>query len=253
MDETCIDDTYQENGAADDIALLPAQYTRLRTLHSLSAFSDDSARVGDVQSSPTRSPLHLASLCSEPLGSPYTDGSPNTAAVGLGIFSVSSSSLRDSVRDELLRELRQELFADMRSELLRSKQETAVVQRENAALRQRIEELESASPASPSVSALVPGSHTSIPASPANTPLDQPAEYLVSHLCDPVISLTQLGDFTADEARWALFQSNNDLDAAAEILLSCPPVSSARIRHDESQYRLMTIGPTSPLCVVDPQ
>ncbi len=61
---------------------------------------DVSARVGDVLSNPTRSPLHLASLSSEPLGSPYTDGSPNTAAAGLGI------SLRDSVRDELLRELR---------------------------------------------------------------------------------------------------------------------------------------------------
>ncbi len=75
------------------------------------------------------------------------------------------------------------------------------------------------------------------PASPANTPLDQPAEYLVSHLIDPVINLTQLGDFTANEARWSLFQSNNDLDTTAEILLSCPPVSSARIRLDESQYR----------------
>ncbi len=66
------------------------------------------------------------------------------AAVGLGI------SLRDSVRDELFRALRQEIFADMRSELLRqellrSKQETVVVQQENAALRQRIKELESAS------------------------------------------------------------------------------------------------------------
>jgi hypothetical protein len=60
---------------------------------------DDSACVGDVPSSPTRSPLHLASLSSEPLGSPYTDGSPNTVAAGLGI------SLCDSVRDELLREL----------------------------------------------------------------------------------------------------------------------------------------------------
>jgi hypothetical protein len=190
---------------------------------------DASARFGDVPSSPTRSSLHLASLSSEPLGSPYTDGSPNTAAAGLGI------SLRDSVRDKLLRELRQELFADMRSELLRSKQETAVVQQENAALRQRIEELESASvrvPGSPSVSVHVSGSHTSTPASPANTPLDQTAEYLVTPLFDPVISLTQLGDFTADEARWALFQSNNDLDTAAEILLSCPPVSSARIRHE---------------------
>jgi hypothetical protein len=62
---------------------------------------DASARFGDVPSSPTRSPLHLASLSSEPLGSPYTADSPNTATAGLGI------SLRDSVRDELLRELRQ--------------------------------------------------------------------------------------------------------------------------------------------------
>ena len=114
---------------------------------------DASARFGDVPSSPTRSPLHLASLSSEPLGSPYADGSPNTAASGLGI------SLRDSVRDELLRELRQELFADMRSELLRSKQETAVVQQENDSLRQRIVELESAS-------VRAPGSHTFTPASP---------------------------------------------------------------------------------------
>jgi hypothetical protein len=164
MDETRIDDhiddTHQEDWAVDAVALLSVQYTRLRTLHSLSAFSDDSARVGDVPSSPTRPPLHLASLSSEPLGSPYTDGSPNTVAAGLGISSVSSSSLRDSVRDELLRELRQELFADMRSELFRSKQETAVVQQENTALRQCIEELESASVS-------VPGSHTSTPASPS--------------------------------------------------------------------------------------
>ncbi len=82
MDETRIDDriddTHQEDGSADTIALLSAQYTRL------------------VQpSSPTRSPLHLASLSSEPLCSPYPDGSPNTATPGLGISSVSSSSLRD--------------------------------------------------------------------------------------------------------------------------------------------------------------
>ncbi len=186
--------------------------------------TDASARFGDVPSSPTRSPLHLALLSSEPRGSPYTDGSPNTAAAGL-VF-----SLCDSVRDELLRELRQELFVDMRSELLRSKEETAMVQQENAALRQRIEDLESAS-------VRAPDSYTSTPASPVNTPLDQPAEYLVSHLIDPVINLTQLGDFTADEARWALFQSNNDLDSLTEILLSCAPVPSARIRLDESQYR----------------
>ena len=82
---------------------------------------------------------------------------------------------------------------------------------------------------------IVPDSHTSTPASPANTPLDQPVEYLVPHLIDPVVSLTQMGDFTTDEARWALFQSNNIVDVASVILLSCPSVSSARIH--ESQYR----------------
>ena len=82
MDETRIDDTNQEDGAVDDIALLQTQYTRIRTLQSSSAFSDDSARAGNVPSSPTRSPLQLASLSSEPLHSPYTDGSPNTAAAG---------------------------------------------------------------------------------------------------------------------------------------------------------------------------
>ncbi len=174
--------------------------------------------------------MHLASLSSDPLGSPFPDGRPNTDAAGLGISSVSSSSLRDRVWNELLRELRQDLCADMRSALLRSKQESVVVQQENAALRQRIEELESASvrapdshtstPASPSVFVLVPDSHTSTPALPANTPLDQSAEYLVSDLINPVISLTQPDDFTTDEAWWALFQSNNDLDTAAEILLS---------------------------------
>jgi hypothetical protein len=233
MDETRIDDTNQEDGAVDDIALLQAQYTRIRTLQSLSAFSDDSARAGIVPSSPTRSPLHLASLSSEPLRSPYTDGSPNTAAAGLSISSVFS------LRDELLRDLRQELFAEMRSELLRSKQETAMILQENAAFRKRIDELESAS-----VRASTPtssGSHrstpaSSTPASPANNmPPDQPAG---SHLVDPVVSLTQLGDFTADEARWALFQSNNIVDVAAEILLSGSPVPSARIRLDEAQYRL---------------
>ena len=53
MDETRVDDvTNQEDGAADDIALLQAQYTHIRTLQSLSAFSDYSARVGDLPSSP---------------------------------------------------------------------------------------------------------------------------------------------------------------------------------------------------------
>ncbi len=54
-------------------------------------------------------------------------------------------------------------------------------------------------------------------------------------MIDPVVSLTQLGDFTTDEARWALFQSNSNVDVTVEILLSCPSVPSARIH--ESQYR----------------
>ena len=121
---------------------------------------------------------------------------------GPGISLVSSSSIRDSVRDEILRELKQELFAGIRSELLRSQQQITMVQLENAAFRKRIEELESvyvraSTPASS-------GSHTSTPASSTppspmnNTPPDQPPG---SHLVDPVVSLTQLGDFTADEAR----------------------------------------------------
>jgi hypothetical protein len=106
-----------------------------------------------------------------------------------------------------------------------------MVLQENAALQKRVEALESAS-----VRASTPrssGSHTSnpassTPASPANnTPPDQPAG---SHLVDPVVSL-RLGDFTDDEARWALFRSNNIVDVAAEI------VPSARIRLDEFQYR----------------
>ncbi len=60
-------------------------------------------------------------------------------------------------------------------------------------------------PISPSVSVHVSGSHTSTPALTVNTPLDQPEEYLVSHLIDAVISLTQLVDFTVDETWWALF------------------------------------------------
>ena len=126
MDENRVDDvSYQEDGsAADEVAQLQDQYTRLlnttRHWESTSAFSDYGARIGDLPSSPARSPLHLASLSSEPLRSPYTDGSPTTAAAGPGISSVSSSSMRDSVRDEIMRELKQELFAGIRSELLHS-------------------------------------------------------------------------------------------------------------------------------------
>jgi hypothetical protein len=132
MDETHIDDTNQEDRAVDEIALLQAQYTRIRTLQTLSAFSDDDARASHVPPSPTRSPLHLESFSSEPLPSPYTDDSPITAASGIGISAVSS------LRDGWLQELKQELFAEFqsefRSELLRSKQETARVLQLNVAL-----------------------------------------------------------------------------------------------------------------------
>jgi hypothetical protein len=103
--------------------------------------------------------------------------------------------------------------------------ENATVPRKNAAFRKCIEELDSAY-------VHTSGSHTSTPASPVNTPLDQPAR---SHLVDPVVSLTQLGDFTTDDARWAFSHSNNDVDVTTDILFSCPPVSSDRIRLDESQ------------------
>ena len=123
MNETRVDVTSQEDGAADDVALLQAQYTRIRTLQSLSAFSDYSARVDDLPPSPTRSPLHLTSLSSEPLRSPYTVGSP-TAATGL-VF-LRCLLPRCVTRGGMSRELRQELFAEMRSELLRSQQEIAM-------------------------------------------------------------------------------------------------------------------------------
>jgi hypothetical protein len=141
MDETHIDDTHQEDGAGDDIAQLQAQYTRIRSLQSLSAsaFSDDDARAGHVPPSPTRSPLHLASLSSEPLRSPYPDDSPITSTSGIDISPVSS------LRNGWLQELRQELFAEFqsefRSELFRSKQETDRVLQLNAALQKRVEEL----------------------------------------------------------------------------------------------------------------
>jgi hypothetical protein len=126
MEENCVGDvSYQEDGTAtDEVAQLQVQYTRIlnttRHWESISAFSDYGVHSGDLPSSPARSPLYLTSLSSEPLRSPYTDGSPTTAAAGPGISSVSSSSMPDSVRDEILRELKQEFFAGIRSELLRS-------------------------------------------------------------------------------------------------------------------------------------
>jgi hypothetical protein len=111
-----------------EISELQAELTRV--IQASAVLSDDSVRTDVIQSSPARSPLHLASLSSdphEPLRSSFPDGSPTTAAAGFGIPSVSSSSMRDSVRDELFRELKQELFAEMRSELLRSKQQNAMI------------------------------------------------------------------------------------------------------------------------------
>jgi hypothetical protein len=81
MDETHIDVTNLEDVPAaydDDISELQAQLTRIRALQASSVFSDDSARIDVLQSSPARSPLHLASLSSDPhesLRSPFTDGS----------------------------------------------------------------------------------------------------------------------------------------------------------------------------------
>jgi hypothetical protein len=129
MDETRIDVTNLENVPAaydDDISELQAQLTRIRALQASSGFSDDSARTDVLQSSPARSTLHLASLSSDPherLRSPFTDGSPTTAAAGLDIPSVSS-----------------------------------VVHQENAMFRKRIEELESVS-----VCASTPASPVSMP------------------------------------------------------------------------------------------
>jgi hypothetical protein len=132
------------------------------------------------------------------------------------------------MRDELFRELKQDLFAEMRSELLRSQQKIAVVQQENVMFRKSIEGLESVSV------------RTSTPASPVNMPLDQPAGILDSHLLDPVVFLTQMGNFTEDDARRAISRSNNNAHVVVDMLLSCPPVPSARIRFEESQYRSPT-------------
>ncbi len=201
-----------------------------------------SARVGDVPSSPTRSPLHLASLSSSRLVHLMLTAAPILPPLDLVFRCVTRCGMScfGSSRKSSLRICDQSCSALNRRLLWFSRRMlhfgSASKNLESASVR--APGSHTFTPASPSVSVHVSGSHTSTPASPANTPLDQPAEYLVSHLIDPVISLTQLGDFTADEAQRALFQSNNDLDAAAEILLSsCPPVPSARIRLEESQYR----------------
>jgi hypothetical protein len=56
---------------------------------------------------------------------------------------------------------------------------------------------------------------------PVNTSLDQPAGYREFHLLDPVVNLTQLVNFTVGESRWALSQSNNNVDVAADIIQVC--------------------------------
>jgi hypothetical protein len=68
MDENRVDEvSYQEDGSAvDEFTQLQDQYTRIlnttRHLESLSVFSDYGVRIGDLPSSPARSPLHFASL-----------------------------------------------------------------------------------------------------------------------------------------------------------------------------------------------
>jgi hypothetical protein len=87
-----------------EISELQAELTRViqAVLSGASAvLSDDSVRTDVTQPSPARSPLHLASLSSdphEPLRSSFPDGSPTIAAAGFGIPSVSSSSMRVSVQ-----------------------------------------------------------------------------------------------------------------------------------------------------------
>jgi hypothetical protein len=109
MDETRIDVTNLEDVPAtydDDISELQVQLTRITAPQASSVFSNDSARIDVLQSSPARSPLHLAPLSSDPhesLRSPFPDSRPTTAVTGLGIPSVSSSSVCDSMRDELFR------------------------------------------------------------------------------------------------------------------------------------------------------
>ncbi len=130
------------------------------------------------------------------------------------------------------------------SEFLRSQQkilvvhlENTVVQRENAAFWKHIEGLESAS-------VRAPGSHTSTPASPANTPPDQTTGF---HLTDPVVSLTQLGDFTACDVWWSLSHSNNDVgvDIVIPFILLSPHCLQIRFlftnRHLKQQDVLFTL------------
>ena len=250
MDETRVDTTDLEDGAeVSDFAELQAQYDHIisttRALESPYALSDDSTHVGDLQSttwmtpsSTTGSPLHLASLSpltptpdnSEPSRSPYPVGSLSTAVDGLGISMEPSDLMRSSLRDEILRELKQELFSELRSELLRSQQE-------NVAFRKCIQELESGSVHSPGLTSLT-----------ASVSLIQPSlvstGYPDSHStarADQLDLLTQLGDlsatqlgFTTEEARWAVVKSNDNVLVTVDILFSCPPVPSARVRFESS-------------------
>ena len=202
------------------------------TVGALSALSGESTRLGNnlLASSPSdsshpASPIRLASLSPVTLArpdaprSPYSAGNLTAAAAGLGVTSETSDSGRASEMHELLAQLRTEMLAGLRQELftefqLRDKQLTTELlhlQRENASFRKRLQELE---PSRPS-----PGSQNRIG--------DPDARMLEE--------LTQLGDFTFEEAQLALSSSNNDLEAAANFLLSSR--LSPRVCPDEPQQR----------------
>ncbi len=64
-------------------------------------------------------------------------------------------------------------------------------------------------------------------------------------MVDPVVSLRQLGDFTADDVQWALFQSNNIVDVAVEILLSGPLVSCDSVNSVPVQQSVPVVADSS--------
>ena len=137
------------------------------TVGALSALSGESTRLGNnlLASSPSdsshpASPIRLASLSPVTLvrpdapRSPYSAGNLTAAAAGLGVTSETSDSGRASEMHEFLAQMRTEMLAGLRQELftefqLRDKQLTTELlhlQRENAAFRKRIQELEPSRP-----------------------------------------------------------------------------------------------------------
>ena len=201
------------------------------TVGALSALSGESTRLGNnlLASSPsgrshTASPIRLASLSPVTLARPDAPRSPSSAgnltaaAAGLGVISempdstdagMDQAQWRAQLRAEMLTDLRQELFTEFqrRDKLLTD--ELVRVQQQNTVFRRRIHELESR--------------HTT-----------QDSQIRIG---DPdlqsIEELTRLGEFTSEQARLALSSSNNNLEVAADLLLS----SGLSPRIDESQQR----------------